>query len=270
MKNFKLITSALLSLILSSSLAVNVSAIGRPSPSDPDPENYSLIDPEDASVVWPYNRLIEITTSDGLVFLCHGDIRTIGVLSESDVPTTSEEIRDIFINERFRGAVVETDGEPYVIVFEFDYENQNYYYVKTDINPEPVLKFNYQDRTVSDYKTGELIARMDEPGFVVALEAVPNFYLPSAGSELSFPEVAIPPVTEVDTNTGDLNSDGNIDVTDLSELSLALADGKEFTDEQQNAADVDKDGKVTLADLARMRQFLSKIIEDFWAKKTFL
>ena len=262
MKNFKLITSALLSLMLSSSLAVNVSAIGRPSPSDP--ENHALIDPEDASVVWPYNHLIEITSSDGSVFLCDGYIGAICVLSESDVPTTSEEIRDIIVNERFRGAVVETDGEPYVIVFEFDYENQNYYYyVKTDINPEPVLKFNYQDRTVSDYKTGELIARMDEPGFVVALEAAPNFYLPSAGSELSFPEVAIPPVTEVDTNTGDLNSDGKIDVTDLSELSLALADGKEFTDEQQNAADVDKDGKVTLADLARMRQFLSKIIENF-------
>ena len=38
---------------------------------------------------------------------------------------------------------------------------------------------------------------------------------------------------------------------------------KEFTDAQQNAVDVDKDGKVTLSDLARMRQFLSKIIEAF-------
>ena len=122
MKNFKLITSALLSLMLSSSLAVNVSAIGRPSPSDP--ENHSLIDPEDASVVWPYNHLIEITSSDGSVYLCDGYIGAICVLSESDVPTTSEEIRDIIVNERFRGAVVETDGEPYVIVFEFDYENK--------------------------------------------------------------------------------------------------------------------------------------------------
>lgn len=62
---------------------------------------------------------------------------------------------------------------------------------------------------------------------------------------------------------GDINSDGKIDVTDLSELSLALADGKEFTEEQQNAADVDGDGRVTLSDLARMRQYLSKIIEAF-------
>ena len=45
---------------------------------------------------------------------------------------------------------------------------------------------------------------------------------------------------------GDLNSDSKIDVTDLSELSLALADGK-----------------VTLSDLARMRQYLSKIITSF-------
>ena len=63
--------------------------------------------------------------------------------------------------------------------------------------------------------------------------------------------------------TGDINSDGKIDVTDLSELSLALADGKEFTGEKLEAADVDGDGKSTLSDLARMRQYLSKIITSF-------
>ncbi len=71
------------------------------------------------------------------------------------------------------------------------------------------------------------------------------------------------PSIVANNKAGDLNSDGKIDVTDLSELSLALADGKEFTDEQQKAADVDKDGKVTLSDLARIKQYISNIITSF-------
>ena len=63
--------------------------------------------------------------------------------------------------------------------------------------------------------------------------------------------------------TGDINNDLNIDVTDLSELSLALIGDKKLSEAQQKAADVDKDGKVTLSDLARMRQHLSKVITSF-------
>ena len=63
--------------------------------------------------------------------------------------------------------------------------------------------------------------------------------------------------------TGDINNDLNIDVTDLSELSLALIGDRKLSETQQKAADVDKDGKVTLSDLARMRQYLSKVITSF-------
>ena len=62
---------------------------------------------------------------------------------------------------------------------------------------------------------------------------------------------------------GDIDSDGDIDVSDLSELSLALIGDSKLTVSQKISADVDKDGKVTLSDLARMRQFLSKTIEAF-------
>ncbi|MGN0581659.1 MAG: dockerin type I repeat-containing protein [Oscillospiraceae bacterium] len=63
--------------------------------------------------------------------------------------------------------------------------------------------------------------------------------------------------------TGDVNCDFTIDVTDLSELSLALIGDRKLSEIQQKLADVDKDGKVTLSDLARMRQYLSKIITSF-------
>ena len=62
---------------------------------------------------------------------------------------------------------------------------------------------------------------------------------------------------------GDIDGSGNIDVTDLTELSLALLGDRELTDDQQKAADVDADGAVTLADLARLRQYLSKKITSF-------
>ncbi|MDO5150350.1 MAG: dockerin type I repeat-containing protein [Oscillospiraceae bacterium] len=59
---------------------------------------------------------------------------------------------------------------------------------------------------------------------------------------------------------GDVNGDGKVDVTDLSVLSIALADGKGLAEAQLKAADVDRDGKAALSDLARIRQYLSKVI----------
>ena len=61
---------------------------------------------------------------------------------------------------------------------------------------------------------------------------------------------------------GDIDSDDIIDVSDLTELSLALIGDKELTAEQKNAADIDGDGAVTLADLARLQQYLSKKIDS--------
>ena len=58
---------------------------------------------------------------------------------------------------------------------------------------------------------------------------------------------------------GDLNSDGKVDITDLSLLSLHLIGDKPIeTDELKEAADVQYDKTIDLADLACLRQFLSK------------
>ncbi|MBP0978244.1 MAG: dockerin type I repeat-containing protein [Oscillospiraceae bacterium] len=60
---------------------------------------------------------------------------------------------------------------------------------------------------------------------------------------------------------GDVNADGNIDVTDLTELSLALLGDRKLTEDQKKLADIDGDGELSLADLARLRQYLSKKID---------
>lgn len=61
---------------------------------------------------------------------------------------------------------------------------------------------------------------------------------------------------------GDINSDGKVDITDLSELSISLVDKKSFSTTQSNVADVNGDGEVGLTDLAKLRQFISKVIES--------
>ncbi|MBP1564393.1 MAG: cellulosome protein dockerin type I [Oscillospiraceae bacterium] len=57
---------------------------------------------------------------------------------------------------------------------------------------------------------------------------------------------------------GDINSDGKIDITDLTWLSLHLIGDKKFDDTQLKYADVMYDGKVDLADLAHFKQYISK------------
>ena len=59
---------------------------------------------------------------------------------------------------------------------------------------------------------------------------------------------------------GDVNCDGIVDLTDLTELSVGLADKKTFEGQSMINADVKKDGKVNLCELAALKQFLSKKI----------
>ena len=60
---------------------------------------------------------------------------------------------------------------------------------------------------------------------------------------------------------GDIDCDGKIDITDLTELAIALVDRVDLKGQANKNADIDKDGEVTLADLARLRQYLSKKID---------
>ena len=73
------------------------------------------------------------------------------------------------------------------------------------------------------------------------------------------------PIVEPDPITdilyGDINNDGIVDLTDLSKFAILLVDKCEFTSLQTKVADFDKDGVAGLTDLARLRQYISKVIE---------
>jgi len=82
------------------------------------------------------------------------------------------------------------------------------------------------------------------------------------GMSVNSVEPLIPHTHLYEEMIGDINFDGKADLTDLSELSLALIGDKELTKSQQILADVDGDGAVKLADLAKFRQYLSKVISS--------
>ena len=67
----------------------------------------------------------------------------------------------------------------------------------------------------------------------------------------------------VEEKIGDINSDGNVDLTDLSMLSLAIIGDKILTETQQKVADVTGDGQVSITDLATLRQYISMVIDSF-------
>ncbi len=62
------------------------------------------------------------------------------------------------------------------------------------------------------------------------------------------------------TSVGDINADNTVDLTDLSELALAVIGDIELTDSQKSAADINGDGEVNVSDLARLKQFVSNSI----------
>lgn len=57
---------------------------------------------------------------------------------------------------------------------------------------------------------------------------------------------------------GDLNDDGNADLTDLSLLSLYLIGVKNFDQSKIKAADIDRNGNTDIIDLAYFKQFICK------------
>ena len=59
---------------------------------------------------------------------------------------------------------------------------------------------------------------------------------------------------------GDVNNDGEVDLSDLSELALYILREKEFTQYQKNLSDMNGDGEVTIADLAYLKLIVIKVI----------
>ncbi|MBP1592512.1 MAG: dockerin type I repeat-containing protein [Oscillospiraceae bacterium] len=117
-----------------------------------------------------------------------------------------------------------------------------------NLTPELYEAFMKLDNSGLEYEILPIIA-MSSGGYKVA-EMAETVYK-SSGSD------------EADVLVGDVDESGTIDVTDITDLSLAIIGDKDLTANQKKAADVDGDGAVTIADLARLQQYLSKKITAF-------
>lgn len=95
-------------------------------------------------------------------------------------------------------------------------------------------------------KKKQIIATLTAIMCCMGVVSVPSMVMVSAAESTGF--------------IGDINSDGKIDLIDLTEISLAILGDKTLTESQIKAADIDENGKADLPDLARMKQYLSNVI----------
>ena len=176
-----------------------------------------------------------------------------------------KEILNIVIDSNFRPVPDAGDNSEKITFndYEFVYEILN---VVTELmnNNKDVDIRSAGDKL--DLETPENSKVEVRVGSVESAQTVKEYVINRGYSENSLSVIVDPAFQPVpDGNAvcfGDLNSDQTIDVTDLTELSLALLGDKELTEDQQKAADIDGDGSVTLADLARLQQYLSKKIDE--------
>ncbi len=95
------------------------------------------------------------------------------------------------------------------------------------------------------YSTNEITIYWNSP-FVYLMSEILNDYSK---------EPTVPPVKIV---YGDIDSNGKIESTDLTYLSLYMLNDYSFTEEQKVVADVTGDGKINLADVAHLKQYICK------------
>ena len=62
---------------------------------------------------------------------------------------------------------------------------------------------------------------------------------------------------------GDVNEDGQINITDATMIQQAVAELIELTAEQREAADTDGDGKITISDATMIQKYIAEIIDHF-------
>lgn len=175
-----------------------------------------------------------------------------------------DEIIELLESEKIDGAYFFINTEnPYIAKFtrKTDYTNEKMEIIDCDTDIDYI--FDKEKMEILSYTSGDLIQ---------SLENNKSFYI-NTYNEMDNAYEKYRVTWESDSNTfsvldavtsvnylGDINSDGKVDLTDLSELSLAIIGDKILTENQLKAADIDENGKADLPDLARLRQYLSKVI----------
>ena len=181
------------------------------------------------------------------------------------------------------------DEEPYLISFHDGTEN-----IDSDFKFDVVCDIDFSNRVIRDYETKDEIQPLDT--ILIRLPDSEGYFwfraLETENGECKLKHlITVNSVEELDEfierktdysydtfddnimqdtlllksdykSVGDVNEDGTVDLTDLSELSLVILGESELTDSQKSAADINGDGEVNVSDLARLKQFVSNKINS--------
>ena len=134
------------------------------------------------------------------------------------------------------------------------------------VNYSAVLNNDEQYQIIADqeelkYKSNNLdVAVVSSKGLITAIgEGNAIISVINMSGDVAQFNVTVKSVQRL--SLGDFNYDGKVDITDLSVLSIYLADKKQLSNAQSKAADVTGDGVVDLSDLAHFRSYLSKRVD---------
>lgn len=137
--------------------------------------------------------------------------------------------------------------------------------VKLDVKPEISYVMDTVKGIICDYETGQEIQKLGTVIVGAIDTGIARDYLTwyYTGENIFISEASVGSditiVTKDITSNeviGDIDDNGVLDLTDLTNLSLYLIGDKEFTDDMKAIADMTKDDAVNLADLATMKQYI--------------
>lgn len=277
MKKFRHISSLALSLALIGSVTAPLNA------------NAVILysnDFSDSVLVLDYKDVVNLVDIDGNESLATSSFFPITKVDKA--PETDEEITEYV--KKYKHYYFQLKGDDSYIfhavpVFKED-SSQNiiekYKIEKKECNSKVEYTIDVSKGEVRDYKTNDILSTFDDNVLTFYYGGVhplyPDFPATYSGQMFNFKtqhgealsgEVSLEELMAIyphsDQNTkpqsieyGDINADSEIDLSDLTMLSLHLLGDKNLTEEKLKYADCNGDGTVNLADLAHFKQYISK------------
>jgi hypothetical protein len=222
------------------------------------------------TAVIPSNSIYSIITTDGTVlYSCD----TEAVLA-FDYEPDSAELLPILKETNYRAYIWVNNEKPYVFYASIERSGDNEENIKkklrSDIKPCIEYVIDQTNHEIRHCETDDIIQKFttstdDTYGIAVGdtffIGAYKTGYrLISYHSEGV--DIRMEPLEVANKfaniNSGDIDYNNSIDITDLSQLSLCLLGEASLNPLQTEIADTTGDGTVNLSDLARLKQFVSR------------
>lgn len=196
--------------------------------------------------------VIEIINEER-AYLSFANVTGMGeILSLKERPESDEKIAELIKAEKRNIHYCYIESENCILYYNYNKNEIE----KTDYDTSIKYTFDIVNENVVSKVTGEEICKISDNWWYTIYynEYISTIYYIGNGTFISPESKTILP------ETGDIDNNGTIDLTDLTDLSLAIIGDKTLTAVQLKTSDIDSDGNVTVADLARLKQYVSKKI----------